>query len=115
MSANRASIGSKKLCRQAPLFAALGDKTRLSLLLKLSGGSLFSITRLTEGSSITRQAITKHLRVLEASGLIRSIRQGRENLFLLEPKAIAEARGALELISQQWDQALERLKAFVEK
>ncbi len=115
MSANTTTISPKKLGRQAPLFAALGDETRLSLLLKLSGGSLFSITRLAEGSSISRQAITKHLRVLEASGLIRSIRQGRENLFQLEPKAIAEARGALELISQQWDQALLRLKAFVEK
>lgn len=115
MSARTTSISPKKLCRQAPLFAALGDETRLLLLIKLSGGSLFSITRLAEGSAISRQAITKHLRVLEESGLIRSIRQGRENLFQLEPKAIVEARQALELLSQQWDHALARLKAFVEK
>src|SRR5690348_14149056 len=115
MSANTSQLSQKKFRRQAPLFAALGDETRLALLLKLSGGSLFSITRLAEGAAISRQAITKHLRVLEESGLIRSVRQGRENLFQLEPKAIAEARGALDLISQQWDQALARLKSFVEQ
>jgi DNA-binding transcriptional ArsR family regulator len=99
----------------ASVFAALGDKTRLTLLAKLSGGTRFSIARLTKGSALTRQAITKHLRVLQDTGLVRGVRRGRENLFELEPKRLNEARRALDGISRQWDQALARLKAFVEK
>jgi DNA-binding transcriptional ArsR family regulator len=99
----------------APVFAALADPTRLALLGKLSGGSRFSISRLTQGSALTRQAITKHLRVLREAGLVRGIRQGRESLFELEPRRIQEARRALDNISRQWDQALATLKSFVEQ
>lgn len=101
--------------RNAPLFAALGDETRLTLLLKLGDGPLLSITRLAEGSTISRQAITKHLRILEDAGLVRGVRRGRENLFQLEPKSLGVARDVLDSISRQWDDALARLKAFVEK
>jgi len=101
--------------RSAPLFAALGDPTRLRLLAKLGGGTRFSIARLTKGSTLTRQAITKHLQVLRGAGLVRGVRRGRENLFELEPKRLDEARRALEGISRQWDQALARLKSFVEE
>jgi DNA-binding transcriptional ArsR family regulator len=103
------------MCGSAPVFAALGDKTRLTLLAKLGGGTPFSIARLTRGSALTRQAITKHLRVLQDARLVRGVRRGRENLFELEPKRLDEARRALDGISRQWDQALARLKAFVEK
>ena len=96
------------------MFAALGDDTRLTLLVKLGDGQLLSITRLTAGSTLTRQAITKHLRILEVAGLVRGVRRGRENLFQLEPIPLREARDALESISRQWDQALDRLKSFVE-
>ncbi|MDB5293417.1 MAG: Transcriptional regulator, ArsR family [Phycisphaerales bacterium] len=96
------------------VFAALGDQTRLALLAKLSGGPRFSIARLTKGSALTRQAITKHLRVLQDAGLVRGVRRGRENLFELEPRRLDEARRALDRISRQWDQALARLKSFVE-
>ena len=106
---------ARKLRNSAPVFAALGDETRLALLTKLSGGSQFSIARLTEGSSITRQAITKHLRVLKDTGLVRGVRQGREYLFELEPEPIDEARRVLDGISRQWDEALARLKSFVER
>jgi DNA-binding transcriptional ArsR family regulator len=99
----------------ASVFAALGDKTRLNLLAKLSGGTPFSIARLTKGSALTRQAITKHLRVLQDARLVRGVRRGRENLFELEPKRLDEARNALDGISRQWDQALTRLKMFVEE
>ena len=99
----------------APLFAALGDETRLTLLMKLGDGSLLSITRLTEGTSLTRQAVTKHLRVLQAAGFVRGVRQGRESLFQLERKPFTEARDALDAISRQWDDALARLKAHVEE
>lgn len=88
---------------------------RLTLLARLSGGGRLSITRLTEGSPLTRQAITKHLRVLQDAGLVRNVRQGRESLFELKPKPLDDARRALEIISRQWDEALARLKAFVEK
>lgn len=103
------------LRRNAPIFNALGDTTRLALLARLGHESECSITRLACGLPLTRQAITKHLRVLESAGLIRSIRRGRENLFKLEPKPLNEARRALERISRQWDVALGRLKSFVEK
>jgi DNA-binding transcriptional ArsR family regulator len=99
----------------APVFAALGDQTRLTLLTKLGGGSRFSIARITKGSSLTRQAITKHLRVLQGAGLVRGVRRGRENLFELRPRRVDEARRALDRISRQWDEALARLKSFVEE
>jgi DNA-binding transcriptional ArsR family regulator len=96
------------------LFAALGDETRLALLMKLSDGPLLSITRLAEGSTISRQAVTKHLRILKDAGLVRGVRRGRESLFRLEPRSLGDARDALDRISRQWDQALARLKSFVE-
>jgi len=98
----------------APIFAALGDETRLSLVAKLSGGHRHSISHLTEGSKLTRQAITKHLRVLENVGIVRGVRRGRENLFQLDPEPIEEIKEYLDRVSQHWDQALARLKAFVE-
>ena len=115
MSTQRHEHAARKLRGSAPLFAALGDETRLALLTKLSGGAPLSIARLTQGSTRTRQAITKHLQVLRAAGLVRGVRRGRENLFELEPKPLAEAQRALESISRQWDAALARLKAFVER
>ena len=96
------------------MFAALGDETRLTLLIKLGDGQQFLITRLTEGSALTRQAITKHLRILKDAGLVRGIRRGRENLFQFDPKSLGEARDALNGISRQWDQALAQLESFVE-
>ncbi|HXA79056.1 MAG TPA: metalloregulator ArsR/SmtB family transcription factor [Candidatus Acidoferrales bacterium] len=98
----------------APVFAALGDRTRLSLVAKLAGGHPRSISQLTEGSSLTRQAITKHLRVLEKVEIVRSIRAGRESLYELHPEPIEELRNYLDLVSKHWDRALSRLKAFVE-
>ena len=99
----------------APVFAALGDETRLSLVAKLSGGQPRSITQLTEGSKLTRQAITKHLRVLESVEIVRSVHEGRESLYKLDPEPLDEAKKYLELVSEQWDQALLRLKTFVEE
>jgi len=98
----------------AVVFAALGDETRLSLVAKLSGGEPRSIAQLTEGSKLTRQAITKHLRVLESVALVHSFRSGRENLFEFDPQPIEGARKYLDLVSEQWDQTLARLKSFVE-
>ena len=99
----------------ASVFAALGDKRRLRLVRKLCGGNAQSISQLTAGSHLTRQAITKHLRVLERAGVVRSVRRGRESLFEFKPQPIAEIREYLDLISAQWDQALGRLKSFVEE
>jgi DNA-binding transcriptional ArsR family regulator len=99
----------------APVFAALGDGTRLSLVAKLSAGPALSISQLTEGTRLTRQAITKHLRVLERAELVHSVRTGRESLFRFDPEPILGAKEYLELVSEQWDQALARLKAFVEE
>jgi DNA-binding transcriptional ArsR family regulator len=106
---------SGALRRSAPVFAALGDRTRLTLVKTLSEGPPRSIARLTQGSALTRQAITKHLRVLEGAGLVRAERRGRESLYALEPAPIDEARRALERISREWDVALARLRSFVEE
>lgn len=100
--------------RRAIVFAALGDETRLSLIHKLAGGQPQSIARLAEGGALTRQAITKHLRVLEGAGVVHSVRIGRESLFELTPEPLQELRAYLEQVSEQWEQALGRLKAFVE-
>ena len=99
----------------APVFAALGDQTRLSLVAKLSAGRPYSISELTSGSRLTRQAITKHLRVLEDAGLVRHVRTGRERRFELDPRPIHDLRRYLDDVSAQWDQALSRLKSFVEQ
>jgi len=101
--------------RSALVFAALGDETRLLLVAKLSQGRTYSIAQLTEGSGLTRQAITKHLRVLEGVGIVHSVRTGRESLFELDPQPMEEMREYVDLMSAQWDQALGRLKAFVEE
>jgi DNA-binding transcriptional ArsR family regulator len=98
----------------APVFAALGDETRLALIGKLSGGEPRSIAQLTEGSRLSRQAITKHLGVLEKASIVRCRRAGRERLYEFQPQPIDEARQYLDRVSEQWDQALSRLKAFVE-
>lgn len=99
----------------APLFAALGDETRLRLLFRLSSGGPGSITHLSAETPVSRQAITKHLRVLSEAGLVRSSRRGRERVWDLEPKRLAEAHKYLDRISQQWDDALHRLRTFVEE
>jgi DNA-binding transcriptional ArsR family regulator len=99
----------------APLFAALGDRTRLSLLTKLSDGRTQSIARLSSGTKLTRQAITKHLRVLENAGLVTSTRVGRESQYVFRPEPLDELKSYLTQVSQHWDDALLRLKSFVEK
>ncbi len=98
----------------APVFAALGDRTRLALIARLSDGQRHSISHLTQGSRLTRQAITKHLRVLQGAGIVRGVRVGRESLFELDPKPIEDSKEYLEFVSRRWDQALARLKLFVE-
>lgn len=99
----------------APVFAALGDETRLALIAKLCGGEPHSISQLARGSRLTRQAITKHLRVLENVGMVHSVRSGRESLFKFNPEPIEEMKKYLDRVSELWDQALGRLKSFVER
>jgi DNA-binding transcriptional ArsR family regulator len=99
----------------APIFAALGDETRLALVARLSEGERQSISQLTEGTRLTRQAVTKHLRVLEGARIVRSVRAGRESLFELDPAPLREVREYADVVSERWDQALARLKAFVER
>ncbi len=98
----------------APIFAALGDEMRLRLVTALCVGGAMSITQLTVGTHISRQAITKHLDVLGAAGLVRDSKVGRERLWAFDPAQLIEARRALELIARQWDHALGKLKVVVE-
>jgi DNA-binding transcriptional ArsR family regulator len=111
----RSSIATAKWKGSAPVFAALGDETRLALVARLCAGGPRSITGLTAGSSVTRQAITKHLNVLAGAGLVRHTRRGREHIWEFEAERLQEARKCLEEISGQWDSALERLRKYVEE
>ena len=98
----------------APLFAALGDETRLTLVDRLCADGPQSITRLTAGAAVTRQAITKHLQILADAGLVHDVRRGRERIWALDTDRLDEARRCLDQIERHWDAALERLKRFVE-
>ncbi|HEV7611413.1 MAG TPA: metalloregulator ArsR/SmtB family transcription factor [Steroidobacteraceae bacterium] len=98
----------------APIFAALGDEMRLRLIAVLCVGGAMSITQLTSGTDISRQAITKHLSILAAAGLVRDVKAGRERLWEFEPNQLDEARRSLVAIAQQWDHALAKLKRAVE-
>jgi len=115
MAANAQTRIARRSAEAATVFAALGDPTRLALVARLCDGSRRSIAQLSEGHSLTRQAISKHLRVLEGARVVRSERAGRESLFVLNPQPIEDIRSYIELVSSQWDTALSQLKAFVEK
>ena len=98
----------------APVFAALGDETRLSLISQLGDGQPRSIVQLAGSTDLTRQGVTKHLQVLEQAGIVTSKRTGRENRYALRPDAILEAKGYLARVARQWDEALLRLKGYLE-
>lgn len=100
--------------RHAPLFAALGDETRMRMVARLGAGGPMTTAQLGDGAGVTRQAITKHLHVLADAGLVTATRLGRDSLWQLEPQRLAEARRVLQSISEQWDAALGRLRALVE-
>jgi DNA-binding transcriptional ArsR family regulator len=115
MSQRSSSRSARSRQAHARIFAALGDGTRLALVAELADGEPHSIAQLTAGFRLTRQAITKHLRVLQGVGLVRCKRTGRESRFEFNPQPIQEMKQYLDLVSAQWDQTLSRLKAFVEK
>src|ERR1700678_4215769 len=100
---------------KAAAFPASGAETRPSLLMKLCDGHRYSIADLTQGTKLTRQAVTKHLRVLERVRIVLRRREGRESLFSFDPQPVMEMKVYLELVSKQWDLALGRLKKFVEE
>ncbi len=112
---SRARSAALKLAEAAPLFAALGDETRLHLVSRLCTEGPLSIVRLSEGTAITRQGITKHLRALADAGLVQGSRDGRERIWRLEPARLAKARQCLDQISEQWDAAIGRLQDFLAK
>lgn len=114
-SIKNAPLKSTALRNSAPIFAALGDETRLRLIAVLCAGGAMSIAQLTSGTDITRQAITKHLQVLADAGLVHDVKVGRERLWEFEPTQLEEARRSLEAIGAQWDQALQKLKMAVER
>ncbi|MFC4764863.1 ArsR/SmtB family transcription factor [Dyella koreensis] len=111
----RSAAETPVLQRSAPIFAALGDATRLRLVALLCAGGAMSIAQLTTSTDITRQAVTKHLQVLADAGLVRDVKLGRERLWEFEPSQLEQARRSLETIAQQWDRALSRLKSMVER
>ena len=116
MSKQTLKCPSKSIVRRnASIFAALGDETRLRLLIKLGTGEPQSIKQLTIDLPVTRQAVTKHLRVLESAKLVSQTAHGRERRFVAQQSGIEQAHAALRMIAQQWDDALARLKAFAEE
>ncbi len=112
MSASHRDAGAGQ---SEAIFAALGDGTRLRLVSALCTRGPSSIARLTDGSGVTRQAVTKHLRVLADAGLVRSTRRGRETIWAFDPERVADARRYLDAITRQWNDVLRRLKEFVER
>lgn len=114
MSQRMRSISPAKLRAYASVFDALSDETRLSLVIKLANGLPRSISQLTQTSRLTRQAVTKHLKVLENAGIVHSTHSGRENLFELDTRRFKDLKEYLAFVSDQWDQALSRLTTFVE-
>jgi DNA-binding transcriptional ArsR family regulator len=113
--AKRSQSEAAKLRQHAEVFAALGDPVRLSLVAKLVGRRPHSIAELTEGTQITRQAVTKHLRVLQNVGVVHGVKEGRESRFELDAKPLEFLQKYLSVIAAQWDEALHELKMFVEK
>jgi DNA-binding transcriptional ArsR family regulator len=113
MSPSR-SATALKITEAVPVFAALADETRLRLLGRLSADGPLSITSLSQGTGVTRQAITRHLYALDDAGLVRNARRGRERVWELDLKRLEKARRYLDQVSAQWDAAADRLKAFVE-
>lgn len=109
------STAAENVEQAAPLFAALSDATRLRLLARLSRQGPQSISALAEGTTISRQAVTKHLQALEEAGLAESRRSGRERIFELRPGRLVDVHRYLDQIGQQWDEAVERLRAYVEE
>jgi DNA-binding transcriptional ArsR family regulator len=99
----------------ADIFFSLGDRTRLTVVHKLSRGGALSATALSEGAAVSRQAIVKHLQVLEGSGLVTHEKHGREVLYALQPQRLNEARAFMDAVSSSWDNALERLRRMVEE
>jgi DNA-binding transcriptional ArsR family regulator len=113
-SSNKALLKSVAQRNAAAVFAALGDETRLRLIAVLCAGSAMSIAQLTAGTDITRQSVTQHLQVLANAGLVRDVKVGRERLWEFEPTHLEAALRSLEMIAQQWDHALMKLKLAVE-
>lgn len=107
-------IPKSDLEKKAKLFSVLGDSTRLGLVTSLVDGNKRSITELSDGLELTRQAVTKHLKILENAGLVRSEKSGRESLYELKIESLSEVRQAIESIEAQWDKTLARLKAQLE-
>ena len=114
MSSSRGAAAFQ-LGEAVPVFAALGDATRLGLLRRLSAEGPLSITHLSEGTGVTRQAITRHLHALGSAGLVRDTRRGRDRIYELDLKRLEIARRYLDHIAERWDEAADRLKAFVEQ
>jgi DNA-binding transcriptional ArsR family regulator len=109
-----AALKAGAVKQSAPVFAALGDETRLKLVASLCAGGPRSIAELTAETDMSRQAVTKHLRVLAKAGLARDSKSGRERLWEFESARLDKARRSLDLIAAQWDQALSRLKGMLE-
>src|SRR5688572_2481617 len=108
------TASAETLASAAPVFAALGDPTRLRIVVRLCAAGPQSIVKLTDGTDVTRQAVTKHLHALARAGLVRSTRGGRERIWEIQPRRLLDASHYLTQISAQWDAAIDRLRAFVE-
>jgi DNA-binding transcriptional ArsR family regulator len=107
--------GATAVADAAPLFDALGDPNRLRIVIRLADAGPSSTSQVAQGIPVTRQAVTKHLLALEAVGLVRSERRGRERVWTMRTQPLGEASDYLIALSQRWDRAIEELRDFVER
>jgi DNA-binding transcriptional ArsR family regulator len=107
-------VSASEVAERAPLFDALGDPNRLRIITRLCDGGPSSTTDVTQVIAVSRQAATKHLMLLEAVGLVSSERRGRERIWRLQPDPLADASAYLNALSERWDRAIDRLRAYVE-
>jgi DNA-binding transcriptional ArsR family regulator len=98
----------------APLFDALGDPTRLRIIVRLCEVGPSSTAQVTSVVPVTRQAASKHLGLLQNAGLVTSSRRGRERVWTVRTEPLAEASDNLTQLSRRWDAAVDRLRAYVE-
>ncbi|MDA4110410.1 ArsR/SmtB family transcription factor [Mycolicibacterium holsaticum] len=107
-------MSASAVVERAPVFDALGDPNRLRIITRLCDGGPCSTTEVTQAVSVTRQAATKHLVLLETVGLVSSQRRGRERIWRVRPEPLADASEYLTGLSRRWDRAIDRLRAYVE-
>ena len=97
-----------------PIFHALGDDTRLSIVGQLSDGSMRRVSDIAQAFDMSRPGVSKHLAILENADLLEMEWRGREKYYRLQPKTLEKARGWIDRHERLWNAALDDVAAFLE-